>query len=158
VGYDDEAVRERLRAERESRGLTQAELAEQLIKHGFDKAHWNTVAKIEAGTRRLQLSEAAALADAFAMSLDSLIDRHPPAAGNLSYAAEKLEATVRAVSRDLHGGAARLADAITDLVAADPEKTHQQTVGDAAQLAALLDAALSLAHQITPREQGDRDA
>lgn len=67
----------RVRAERESRGWTQAQLAEALSEHGI-KFHQSAVAKIENRDvdrpRVIRLDEAEALARVFGLSLNEMFE------------------------------------------------------------------------------------
>ena len=65
-----------MRAERERRGWSQEELAKRLTDKGVD-TYASTVAKIESEKkpRAVRLAEAAAIADLFDVSLDTLLGR-----------------------------------------------------------------------------------
>jgi transcriptional regulator with XRE-family HTH domain len=69
--YDEALLRKRIKAERQRREWTQERLAEELTSRGVP-ARWSTIAKIEAGPRRLSAAEAVALADAFEMPFELL--------------------------------------------------------------------------------------
>lgn len=72
----EEHFARRIRAERQARGWTQAELAERLKEHGVD-LHFTAIAKIEqpdpARQRAIRLNEAAALAQTFGVPLQHLL-------------------------------------------------------------------------------------
>lgn len=72
-----------MRRERESRGLSLAQLAKMLQAKGLS-VHATTIAKIEYGERPAKLDEAAALADVFGVSLDALIGRRRSRSGDKS--------------------------------------------------------------------------
>ena len=69
--------RERVRQEREQRGMSQADLANLLGDKGFKGIYPTTIAKIESGERSVRIDEAAALADLFEVSLDAILGREP---------------------------------------------------------------------------------
>lgn len=64
--------RKRLRAERELKSWSQADMAKMLSDNGF---HATTIAKIEAGDRTVRIDEATAIADLLGLSLDALLGR-----------------------------------------------------------------------------------
>ncbi|MCE3555136.1 helix-turn-helix domain-containing protein [Pseudonocardia sp. RS11V-5] len=63
----------RLRALREERGLSQQHVVNALLEHGIANWHQTTVAKIEAGTRPVRLSEAMACASLFDLTVDEML-------------------------------------------------------------------------------------
>lgn len=66
----------RLKAERERRGWTQAELAQLITDQDIGIGmHWTTIAKIERGDRLVKIDEAMAIADLFDESVDELLGR-----------------------------------------------------------------------------------
>ena len=69
--------RERVRAERDRRRWSQADLSKRLQAKGLDHILPSTVAKIEGGDRAVRIDEANALADLFAISVDDLLGRSP---------------------------------------------------------------------------------
>ncbi|KZS79937.1 hypothetical protein B4U45_18325 [Mycobacterium persicum] len=66
--------RKRLKLERERRGWTQKQFADALSDKDIHLA-WTTIAKIEKGSRSVRIDEAAAIADLFGISVDSLLGR-----------------------------------------------------------------------------------
>jgi transcriptional regulator with XRE-family HTH domain len=66
--------RKRLKDERDRRGWSQEELAKRLGERGV-AVHASTIAKIETDARAVRLDEAAAIADLFGLSLDTLLGR-----------------------------------------------------------------------------------
>ncbi len=65
-----------LRAERERRGWTQAELAEKVTALNIGIGmHWTTIAKVEKGDRMVKVDEAVAFCDLFDVSLDAMLGR-----------------------------------------------------------------------------------
>jgi transcriptional regulator with XRE-family HTH domain len=66
--------RKRLKDERDRRGWSQEELAKRLGERGV-AVHASTIAKIETNARAVRLDEAAAIADLFGLSLDTLLGR-----------------------------------------------------------------------------------
>lgn len=69
--------RERVRAERERRGWSQAELANLLHDNGLPHIVSSMVAKIETGNRGVRLDEAHVLAGLLETSVDALLGRAP---------------------------------------------------------------------------------
>jgi transcriptional regulator with XRE-family HTH domain len=65
----------RVKAEREHRDWSQAQMAKLLSDNGIPMMHPTTIAKIEAGDRAVRIDEAAGIADLFGVSLDSLLGR-----------------------------------------------------------------------------------
>jgi transcriptional regulator with XRE-family HTH domain len=70
----EDHFRKRLEDERNRQGLTQTDLANMLKPKGIHM-HWTTIAKIEKGTRSVRIDEAAAFADCFGISVDTLLGR-----------------------------------------------------------------------------------
>jgi transcriptional regulator with XRE-family HTH domain len=70
----EDHFRKRLEDERNRKGLTQTDLADMLKLKGIHM-HWTTIAKIEKGTRSVRIDEAAAFADCFGISVDTLLGR-----------------------------------------------------------------------------------
>jgi transcriptional regulator with XRE-family HTH domain len=80
TGYSSELVEtadahfgRRLRALREERGLSQQHVVNALLNHGILNWHQTTVAKIEAGSRPVRLSEAMACASLFGLTVDEML-------------------------------------------------------------------------------------
>ncbi len=75
VGFarSDEVFGSALRKARERRGMTQAELAEEMHYRGFDFQQ-QTIYKIEAGKRKVTVGEGIALADILAVPLEMMIE------------------------------------------------------------------------------------
>jgi transcriptional regulator with XRE-family HTH domain len=86
--------RKRIANLRNERDWSQAEVAKKLTAMGIDNMHNTTVAKIEAGDREIKLDEAAALANLFGLSVDSLLGRSQGAHQDLLYALGALEDAV----------------------------------------------------------------
>lgn len=74
----EKLVGRRVRAERETRGLSQRELGERLGDYGFPMIQ-ATVAKLEGGSRPLRIDEADAIAQMFNLSLSELLNGGPTA-------------------------------------------------------------------------------
>jgi transcriptional regulator with XRE-family HTH domain len=72
--WAEDYFRKQLKAERERRNWSQAELAKMLSDREIPM-HWTTVAKIEKGNRSVRIDEAAGIADLFEVSLDALMGR-----------------------------------------------------------------------------------
>ncbi|GLJ79743.1 helix-turn-helix domain-containing protein [Microbacterium imperiale] len=64
---------ERLRALREQKGMTQAELVDRLKAAGVGYMNASTLSRIEAGTRPVRLVEAQFIGHIFAVSLESMM-------------------------------------------------------------------------------------
>ncbi len=64
-----------MRTEREHRKWSPAHLAKLLSDNGVEQIYPTTVAKIEAGERKVRINEATVIADLFGVSLDSLLGR-----------------------------------------------------------------------------------
>ena len=75
--WADDRFGKRVKAERERRGWSQAEMAKILSDKGLRPMHPTTVAKIEAGDRSVRINEAVGMADLFEVSMDSLLGRIP---------------------------------------------------------------------------------
>jgi transcriptional regulator with XRE-family HTH domain len=110
--WTEDHFSKRLRAERDDRGWTQAQLAEMLSEHGIPM-HWTTIAKIEKGDRSVRIDEAAGIADLFDTSLDALLGRKVSPGYDIAY-------TLRAVVNSAHQSAlqtAAIASALADSLA-----------------------------------------
>jgi len=108
----------KVKAERESRNWSQAEMAEILSGRDVQPMHATTIAKIEAGTRSVRISEAVGIADLFDVSLDALLGRNSRPKRDLDYAIGALmeavytsKTTLQRISRPLRD---RLEDLPTD--------------------------------------------
>jgi transcriptional regulator with XRE-family HTH domain len=62
-----------IRSRRESRGLSQRELAQALVDLGHSSFRQQTIAEIEAGSRQVKLDEALAYSRALGITVDNLI-------------------------------------------------------------------------------------
>jgi len=72
----EDYFRKRVKDEREHRGWSQSQMAKLLSGNEVPPMmHPTTIAKIEAGDRAVRIDEAAAIADLFEVSLDSLLGR-----------------------------------------------------------------------------------
>jgi transcriptional regulator with XRE-family HTH domain len=83
----------RVKDEREHRNWSQAQMAKLLSDNGVPMIHPTTIAKIEAGDRAVRIDEAAAIADLFEVSLDSLLGRQAGLEDELSYRLRALRDT-----------------------------------------------------------------
>jgi transcriptional regulator with XRE-family HTH domain len=90
----------RLKAEREDRKWTQAELA-KLLDDRDVPMHWTTIAKIEKGERSVRIDEAAAIAEVFGVSVDALLGRTVGVESDLAYMLRALLDTARQSSAQL---------------------------------------------------------
>jgi transcriptional regulator with XRE-family HTH domain len=66
--------REKVKDARLAKGWTQGQLADEMTQRGVP-AGWHVIAKIEAGSRGVQIGEAAVIADAFGITVDQLLGR-----------------------------------------------------------------------------------
>ncbi|WP_460749063.1 helix-turn-helix transcriptional regulator [Myceligenerans cantabricum] len=71
---DDKNIGANLKKYRTSAGLSQVQLAMQLLNAGFEGVHPQTILKIERGQRPLRLSEARIVADVFDIPLNYLYE------------------------------------------------------------------------------------
>lgn len=100
--WTDEHFGKRVKAEREYRGWSQADMAKLLSDKGIHPMHPTTVAKIEAGDRSVRINEAVGIADLFEVSLDSLLGRKPGAQQDeLQYVLRLLRGTARQSSQQV---------------------------------------------------------
>jgi transcriptional regulator with XRE-family HTH domain len=100
--WADKRFGERVKAERDHRGWSQAEMAKILSDRGIHPMHPTTVAKIEAGDRSVRINEAVGIADLFEVSLDSLLGRKPGAQRDeLQYLLRVLRDTARQSSQQV---------------------------------------------------------
>jgi transcriptional regulator with XRE-family HTH domain len=77
--WTDKRFGKRVKAKRDARGWSQADIAKMLSDRGIHPMHPTTVAKIEAGDRSVRINEAVGIADLFEVSVDSLLGRKPGA-------------------------------------------------------------------------------
>ena len=87
-----------LKDQRDGRNLSQDQLAKLLAEKDIHM-HWTTIAKIEKGERSVRIDEAAAIADIFDMSVDTLLGRKPSAQRDLDDALSALAAVDERKSR-----------------------------------------------------------
>jgi transcriptional regulator with XRE-family HTH domain len=73
----DQRFGKRVKAERDDRGWSQADMAKMLSDRGIQPMHPTTVAKIEAGDRSVRINEAVGIADLMDVPLDTLLGRDP---------------------------------------------------------------------------------
>ncbi len=88
--------RERVKHERIGHHLSQADLAKALRRKGLEKMYATTIAKIEAGDRRVTVNEAEVLADLFELTVDALLGRTAPEKNVRMVARALLEAVEQA--------------------------------------------------------------
>jgi transcriptional regulator with XRE-family HTH domain len=92
--------RKRLRAERETRGWSQAQMAKMLSDRGVQMIG-TTIAKIEAGDRAVRIDEATCIADLLDASLDSLLGRRAGLENDLINAVRGLQSAANESQRQL---------------------------------------------------------
>jgi transcriptional regulator with XRE-family HTH domain len=99
--WTDKRFGKRVKAKRDARGWSQAEMAKMLTDMGA-RMHATTVAKIEAGDRSVRINEASAIADLFEVSVDSLLNRKPGAQrSELTYLLRALRQSAQKALGDL---------------------------------------------------------
>jgi transcriptional regulator with XRE-family HTH domain len=87
--------RKTLKAERNRRGWSQADLAKMLCDNGI-QTYPTTIAKLEAAERSVRVDEVAAIADLFEMSVDRLLGRRKtPPKGDRLFVTRSLLETVQ---------------------------------------------------------------
>lgn len=118
-------MRQRIRAERERRSWTQADVAEALTRKGIP-AYPTTIAKIEAGTRDARVDEISAIADLFGISLDALTGRGARDT-DLLWALSKLTSNAEKMASDILALRLRVLDDAED-VRAVTDDFHAQDV------------------------------
>jgi transcriptional regulator with XRE-family HTH domain len=117
--WADDRFGKRVKAERETRGWSQAEMAKILSDRGLRPMHPTTVAKIEAGDRSVRINEAVGMADLFEVSMDDLLGRKQGTERNeLTYPLRVLRDTARRSSE--HVGA--MAESIREQLAELPDE------------------------------------
>lgn len=147
MGYEDATAttfRDTVRRERQHRGWTQTHLAQEMTKRGIP-TNWPAINKIEAGTRNVTISEAAAIANAFGITVTRLIGGKTRPAADRDFALRHLQEavadahrTTRTAARDITSSLTALAEITntTDIVTAT-QKTTEQLDQTALQLARL---------------------
>lgn len=115
--WADERFGKRVRALRENRGWSQAEMAKMLSDNGVQPMHPTTVAKIESADRSVRINEAVGIADLFEVSLDSLLDRNTSKQRDMEYLLEALSDTVFLSRTGLERTAQSLRDRMEDIPA-----------------------------------------
>jgi transcriptional regulator with XRE-family HTH domain len=107
-----------VRTERERRGWTQDDLAKQLTDKGID-TYASTVAKIESEKkpRAVRLAEAAAIADLFGVSVDSLLGRRVGLDDDIAYTLRMTGDTARRASDRIAAIVAELNDRLVEVSA-----------------------------------------
>lgn len=113
-GVFGDQFRQRLVAERERRGWTQAQVAAMLEQRGALGTIATTIAKLEAGNRAVRVDELAALADIFGISVDALIGRNS-AGSDLVWAISKLTTAAQKAVNDVSGIGQRIAGEMQDV-------------------------------------------
>jgi len=88
--WTDDQFGKRIKAERERRGYSQAQMAAMLTRRKTP-VHATTLAKIEAGSRSVRINEAVALAELFEVTVDALLGRTGPDQSTVTFALMVLE-------------------------------------------------------------------
>lgn len=153
--------RERVRQEREQRKLSQADLANRLGDKGIKGIYPTTIAKIESGERAVRIDEAAAIADLFEMSLDSLLGRNPSAeVTELDFQLRTLRDTARQSYQQVYASMEVLRELLEDLPTDFEHSDLVQRVGYDAWANHLhgtsesLISLVDLTHELIRRRQG----
>lgn len=107
--------RKRVRDERERRGWSQSDLSKLLQENGSHSIYPSTVAKIEAGDRRVAIDEAQAIAELFGVSVDSLLGRQVGIERDLEYMLRSVLATTRQCGQQLDIIIGTFVDAVQEL-------------------------------------------
>jgi transcriptional regulator with XRE-family HTH domain len=113
-GRVGDRFRLRLKAERERRGWSQADVARALSSRKVPNTHATTIAKIEWGDRGVRVDELSALADLFGMSVDALIG-HGSSGTDLVWAASKLTTNAQRMVAGMEDLRRRIADDLQDV-------------------------------------------
>jgi transcriptional regulator with XRE-family HTH domain len=116
--WTENQFRKRLRLEREAHHWTQAQLAELLDRRGIPM-HWTSVAKIENGQRSVRIDEAAAIADLFNTSVDSLLGRNVDQDAEVEYMVRSITSTAERSAGQVRAIVKVIEDARDDLGALD---------------------------------------
>ena len=153
--------RERVRQQRQQRKMSQADLANRLGDKGIKGIYPTTIAKIESGERAVRIDEAAALADLFEMSLDSLLGRNPGAEiTELDFQLRTLRDTARQSYQQVYASLEVLRELLEDLPADFEHSDQVQRLGYDAWANRLYGASESLlclvdfTHELIRRRQG----
>ena len=112
--WTEDHFAKRLRAEREHRGWSQAEMAKMLSDKGISM-HWTTIAKIEKNDRSVRIDEAAGIADLFDTSVDALLGRKVRPGNDLAYILRAVLNTARQSAEQTAAIADALGDNLVDL-------------------------------------------
>jgi transcriptional regulator with XRE-family HTH domain len=112
--WTEDHFAKRLRAEREHRGWSQAEMAKMLSDRGISM-HWTTIAKIEKNDRSVRIDEAAGIADLFDTSVDALLGRKVRPGNDLAYILRAVLNTARQSAEQTAAIADALGDNLVDL-------------------------------------------
>jgi transcriptional regulator with XRE-family HTH domain len=114
--WADDRFGKRVKAERETRGWSQAEMAKILSDRGLRPMHPTTVAKIEAGDRSVRINEAVGIADLFKVSMDDLLGRKQGTERNeLTYPLRVLRDTARRSAEQVGAMAESIREQLAEL-------------------------------------------
>ena len=143
--WTDDYFSKRLRAEREQRGWSQADMAKRLSAKDIPM-HWTTIAKIEAGDRSVRIVEAVGMADLFEVSLDALLGRSADPRNDERYAAHALHDAVVQAAWQVEAIETTVRDRLAELAAFPGPKAFTMGFPAAAEAACdrLTDAADAL--------------
>lgn len=136
----DDHFRKQLKDERERREWKQADLAKMLSDKGIPM-DWTTVAKIEKGVRSVRIDEAAAIADCFGISVDTLLGRRARLRSDRVYTLTAVVDTAYRASGQLIEVISALRDKIADLSAFDDIPSRDALIAGCERTCDLLIAA-----------------
>ena len=119
--WTDAEFGKRVRAERELRGWSQAEMAKMLDANGIQPMHPTTIAKIEAGDRSVRINEAFGIADLFRLPIEVLVGRAPDRQSDQKYAVRALVTGADRSARQVRDAAGTLLKGLHDMAKFDFE-------------------------------------
>lgn len=163
--WADEHFGKTIRARREQRGWSQADMAKMLLDRGVDPMHSTTVAKIEAGDRSVRINEAVGIADLFDVSLDVLLGRGTGVQTNeLAFQLRHLRDTARQSSDQVWASTETIREQLKRLPAGFEGADALHQLGDNTCrnfLYPTYDALMglvNLSHELLRREQGEPES
>lgn len=125
MGYNDAtaiAVRDMIRRERDHRGWTQTQLAQQMTNRGIP-TNWPAIHKIENGQRNVTISEAAAIADAFGVTITRLTGGRQRPKADYDFALRRLHESIADAQRTLRTTTRDITNTLTATTELTPNTT-----------------------------------
>ena len=113
----EDYLRRRLRAEREQRHWTLAQVAKALEAKGTGKQHTTTIAKIEAGDRAVRIDELIAFSAIFDLPVDTLLGRQTSHDREVAKVLRSWQDTTQSALGDVRTHLYALGDRAEDLMA-----------------------------------------